>query len=503
MAVVLCALGGEPAHAQEPQPPPVSELFALRARYGVALRQGEQTDLGPGLAYSGLTPNDFAFALRYFGEGVIGAAASVQREGFALFTADRTPVTGGGLIRAGGGPAGRLVLGPLTVEALVGYQFAQLPAFGSSAAPAFAALVRHSALGAARISLDLPIGRGIRLEGRGEYPYPLAISTGTAEAASSGGFAAGGSIVVPLGSAGTLVYSLVGDYQYVTDQVAVGTSLTGAQTIQRAGVALELSWLSREPPPRVGSVRVRVVDADTGQPIPSPAVTVAVGGRELSVRPLPDGASFQVDDVEPGPAVARASAGGYLPAESGAAVVAGQQASIELKVKKEPPKVGALAITLVDKETGSPVANATVKVRGVEQQTGEDGTVTFGNLPPGLAPIEVAAADYHPVQEVGSVVAVKTSTVALQLVKSRRAIPATITGLVRSVTGRAVSAQLELPQAKVKTRTAANGSFTIRVPGGTYSVIISAPRFITQTKTVTVRDGDQAIFNVDLHPTSR
>jgi hypothetical protein len=40
----------------------------------------------------------------------------------------------------------------------------------------------------------------------------------------------------------------------------------------------------------------------------------------------------------------------------------------------------------------------------------------------------------------------------------------------------------------------------MRVPGGTYSVIISAKGFITQQKSVTVKDGDQAIFNVDLFP---
>lgn len=500
---MLCALAAEPAHAQEAQSPPISELFALRARYGVALRRGEQADVGPGLAYSGLTPNDFAFSLRYFGEGMIGGAATAQREGFALFTPDRTPVTGGGLLRGSVGPAGRLSLGPITLEALLGYQFAQLPAFGNSAAPEFTALSRHSALGAARLSVELPIGNGIRLEGRGEYPFPLIIPTGTTETATSSGFAAGGSIVVPLGTAGTVVYSVVADYQFVTDKVTVGTGLSGEQTIQRAGVALELAFLSREPPPKFGSVLVRAVDADTGQQLPSPTVKVVVGSRDYSTSRQADGASFQAVDVEPGQAVARAVAGGYLPAEAGVKVVAGQQAVIDLKVKKEPPKVGALAITLVDKESGSPVANATVKVRGVEQKTGDDGTVTFNDLQPGPAPIEVAAPEYRPVEEVGSVVVLKTSTVALQLVKAKRALPATITGLVRSTTGRAVSAQLEMPQAKVKTRTSGSGSFTIRVPGGTYNVIISASGYLTQTKTVTVRDGDQAIFNVDLHPSSR
>jgi hypothetical protein len=58
---------------------------------------------------------------------------------------------------------------------------------------------------------------------------------------------------------------------------------------------------------------------------------------------------------------------------------------------------------------------------------------------------------------------------------------------------------LEIPQAKIKTRATAEGAFTVRIPGGTYHVIISAPGFLSQTKTVTVRNGEQAIFNVDLH----
>ena len=73
--------------------------------------------------------------------------------------------------------------------------------------------------------------------------------------------------------------------------------------------------------------------------------------------------------------------------------------------------------------------------------------------------------------------------------------------LVRSTAGgRPVSAELEIPQAKIKTRADAKGAFSVTLPAGSYSVNISAPGYIAQTKNVTVRDGDQAIFNVDLHP---
>src|SRR5205823_8378071 len=110
--------------------------------------------LGPGLQYSGLTPNDFAGQARYWFSPLVGAGLSAQREGFALFTTDgtRSRVSGGGLLRISAGPAGRVLVGPITLEALVGYQLAQLPTFGNSAQPDtnFAAITRHSALGAAR-----------------------------------------------------------------------------------------------------------------------------------------------------------------------------------------------------------------------------------------------------------------------------------------------------------------------------------------------------------------
>ena len=107
-------------------------------------------------------------------------------------------------------------------------------------------------------------------------------------------------------------------------------------------------------------------------------------------------------------------------------------------------------------------------------------------------------------QEVASVVLGKVSQVPLQLMTSEKKIPATITGLVRSTRGgKAIAAQLEIPEAKIKTRASEKGAFAFKIVGGTYSVIISAPGYLSQSKSVTVKDGDQAIFNVDLHPESR
>ncbi|HYV47038.1 MAG TPA: carboxypeptidase regulatory-like domain-containing protein [Myxococcaceae bacterium] len=505
--VILLAMAA-PARAQE-EPAAPYEMASLRFRYGVSLRQGVQADLGPGLQYTGWTPNDFAGSGRYWFGPMIGAAVSAQREGFALFTTDgtRTRVSGGGLLRINAGPSGRLMLGPITLEALVGYQLAQLPTFGNSALPDtnFAAITRHSLLGAGRASVELP-ALGARLELHGEYPVPLVVSAPSGDPAKSSGLSGGAALIIPVGQSGTFVYSVVADYQYVQDAVALGPdnapTFTASQALQRAGVALQLDLLDHAPAPKFGTVLVRAVDADSGQPISTATVALSVAGRELQVRQGGAAGSFNAQDVPPGSAVAKVVAVGYLPAEAKATVIAGQEAVFELKVKKEPPKTGSLLVTLLDKVTKKPVAGATVKVRGVEKQTGDDGQVKFDGLLPGPAPVEAAVPDYHPVNEVASIVALKTAELPLPLVRSKAAILATITGLVRNSNGgRPVSAMLEIPEAKVKTRAVGTtGAFTFRIQGGTYSLIISAPGFITQTKTVTVKDGDQAIYNVDLHP---
>jgi hypothetical protein len=497
-----------PVMAQE-EPAAPYETASLRLRYGVALRQGVQADLGPGLQYAGWTPNDFAGSVRYWFGPMLGAGLSAQREGFALFTTDtgRSRVSGGGLLRINAGPSGRLLLGPITLEALLGYQLAQLPTFGNSALPDtnFAAISRHSALAAARASVEFPVF-GARLEVRGEYPLPLVVSAPTGDPAASKGLSGGAALIIPLGLSGAFQYAVVADYQYVQDEVALGPegspTFTAAQALQRAGLALQLDLLDHAPPPKFGTVLVRAVDAESGQPLPGATAALNVAGRDFQLRQGTAG-SFNGQDIPPGSAVAKVVAAGYLPAEAKATVVAGQESVFELKVKKEPPKTGSLVVTLLDKVSKQPVVGATVKVRGVEKQTGNDGQVVFDGLLPGPAPVEAAVPDYHAVNEIASIVALRKAELPLSLVKARAAILATITGLVRNRSGgKPVSALLEIPEAKVKTRAVGStGAFTFRIQGGTYSLIISAPGFITQTKTVTVKDGDQAIYNVDLSPT--
>ena len=89
----------------------------------------------------------------------------------------------------------------------------------------------------------------------------------------------------------------------------------------------------------------------------------------------------------------------------------------------------------------------------------------------------------------------------MTLVPEKKRVPATLSGQVRSARGgKPVVAQLEVRELKQTISADDAGAFSVQIPGGKYTVRISAPGFVTQTKSVTVRDGDQAIFNVDLAP---
>ncbi len=429
-AVLATALSvGALASAQQSPGAPVGEQGTLRLRFGLALRSGQQTDLGPGLTYSGITPNDAALTGAWWvGGGHFGLALAGQREGFALLGSAGERITGGSLWRAHLGPTARLPLGPVMLEGLVGYGLAQLPSFGdNSVTPAFSAATRHGPVFGARASVQLPFS--LRLEARGDYPLGLFAQDGSGAAAQTTGFSAGGALIWNGGSLGRVLWSVVADYQYVRDTLTVGSTVAGSQTLSRAGLGLEFALLERPPPP------------------PPPPVE-----------------------------------------------------QIVVPVVEAPPKVGALALVLVDQQTAAPVVGARIRLNGQEYRTGPGGNVTISDLPPGPVALQIDADTYRPLEEVASVVVARTATVPLQLVKVEQKVQATLTGVVRSRGGRPLAATLEIPQAKLRTTASRDGTFAVRITGGTYTVRISAPGYLSQQKTVTVRDGDQAIFNVDLYP---
>ena len=495
-ALVLLTLAPPPSARAEQ----VAEHVTLRLRYGVALRDGQQADVGPGLTYEGLTPNDLAAVGTGWVGPRLGAWAGVQREAFDLKEGSLR-ITGGSLLRASVGPRARALLGPVRAEVGAGYGYSQLPLFGSSEAPVLARGVRHAALVNGR--LLVPLFLGLKLEARGELPVALAVRDAAGAKAEAKGFSAGGALLVPLKSASKWDGTLVLDFQHVQDTVTLGDGTRSEQRLRRVGAALELAWRDAPPAPApppparvpAGALSVRVLDAETGAPLPG--AKVALGGVERVAD-----AQGQVEaEVPPGEVAARVSAEGYEAAEAKATVEDGGRAALEVRARRLPPPTGTLRVTVVNGQNGVPLPGVRVAVGAVEVRTDMMGQARVKDLPPGPVAVTVKSPGFRPAEEAAVVVAGQEAALSVPLASERKSGPATLTGQVRSTRGgKPLAATLLIPQAKVRTRTDAKGAFAVRVKGGTYRITISARGHLAQTKVVKLRDGEQAIFNVDLFP---
>ncbi|MDP1914895.1 MAG: carboxypeptidase regulatory-like domain-containing protein [Myxococcales bacterium] len=480
-----------------PTPKRPEELFELRLRYGIAYRRGAQTDAtGPGLSFDGLTPNDpgvEGWVWPLFA-GTLGFSAGVSREGFALFDrASNARVTGGGLFRAHGAATARFRLGPVRLEPVLGYSLIQVADFGDSTAPAFRAGTRHGLLLAARGLVDFG---PVTIEGRFAYPVPLAANDGAGARATSTGVQAGGGVRVALFRTGTALWGLMIDASYSNDQI-VG-AIDASQQHIRGGLSLDLQWKEEEKTTQLAALKVSVVfDADGA---PAPKARLAVQGAATSPS-LDETGTGRLDDLSPGTVTVRATLDGYDDAEASTTLSAGTEAPVVLRLKKQAPKLGSLIVTVIDKETGAALAGATVVINGASATTDSKGLARFAELAPGAITVELSAPGFTAKTEAATILAGLEATVNTALVSAKRRDPATVSGFVRSARGGApVKANLVIPQANIKAKADDSGSFVFRLVGGTYTVTISAKGFTTQTKQVTVKDGDQAIFNVDLQP---
>ena len=507
---LLPALAGTTARAQTDQlleeaPPKAKtlELFDVRARYGISFRTGGQADDGPGMSYDGVTPVDLSLSGNVYFIDYLGLTASFQSEGFALSEkTTNTEVTRGSIFRLNAGAVGRLPIGPVRIEPYVAYAFHTLPTFTDTAQPSFASVTRHGILLAARLKVQLG---PVDVTGKFELPLSLAVVDASSRFTNAQGLVAGGSVRVQVLRTGHLWWGLAADGEYLRDSVwgpTTGASVVSKQEVGRFGLSVDVKW--QDPPvepPKFGGVVVTVVDAETGAPLSGSEVSLEVAGTTLRLTPDAKGVAA-TSGLAPGTVVAKAALGGYLPAETSGEVKAGSRLPLALKLTKEAPKVGGLVVTVTRREANTPLPGASVALGDKTVVTDERGVAKFDGLNPGPQAIAVTLAGYQPGSEAGNVVAGKDSDIAVALVPEKEKVPATISGIVRSTEGgKRIAAQLSIPELKgLKVKAAADGTFSLKAPAGTYSITISAPGFVSQTKSVVVKDGDQAIFNVDLHP---
>ncbi|MBF5042864.1 hypothetical protein FGE12_10730 [Aggregicoccus sp. 17bor-14] len=495
--LAACAAGAGSAQAQVPQ-------AELRVRAGAALRSGGQQDAGPGLSYAGHTFDDLGLDAAAFVHPRLALRLSLQREAFSLVEG-ADAVTSGSLVRASLGPALRLGLGPLRAELGAGYELAQLPLFGDSRTPQLARAVRHAALLGARLQLPLP--HGLQAELRGALPVTLAAHEAGGGAASASGFSAGAALLVPVAQRGRWSGALVLDAQHVRDAVASGDgSAHSTQRLTRLGLALQVA-LSEKVAPRSGALRLSVSDARTGLPLRYVPVALTSVGHEQGLRSSDGRGLLTAEGLAPGELWARLEVPGYLPAEARVQVVAGALTRLELLAQPtpySPPPTGTLRVRVTDATSGEPLAGARVQLGEDALESDGDGTVSAPWLTPGPVAVRVSHSQYRDGEEAVVVVAGSETQLPVALTPLRKRTPALLSGQVRSAgLGRPLLAVLEIPRLGLRTITNAGGVFSVHLPPGTWRVVISAGEHLAQTKLVSVQDGEQAIFNVDLFPAHR
>ncbi|MBI5547182.1 MAG: carboxypeptidase regulatory-like domain-containing protein [Deltaproteobacteria bacterium] len=480
----------------------------LDVGYGLSFRNDTQSVGLVDVSADGMTPSHLkADGAVWFGDLPVGLAATFGWERFALAGKDllgqEVQLNAIGL-SAGGGLAGRLDLAGWALEGDVGYLFGRLPIVDATSPGLKSGSVSsHGPMLAVRFgrpsgSWFLP---DVHAAG---IPYAFA----STPSGSGNGWRLDAGVGLGLGGLplGGLEWSAVLGYDYSLTKVD-GDGGKFDQGAHRASLALRVTVPGAPkpiedpaPPTGPGRIRGRLLDGD-GRPVPLHPVQV-VGANAVQTD---ESGAFLVGEAGPGLVSLRALAPGMKPVEQRVEVPPGTEVAVELRLVR-PTGPGVIRGVVFDKPTDParrhPVPGAVVEAAGFAPATADaGGAFVLEKVGPGLVPVKISAKGFVTGEEVVSVPAEAEARVELAIAAEAAKPLASLRGLVRTVSGKPLQAKLTVPEAKVSARTTSHGEFKIDVPGGKYKVRVEAAGFVTQVKSVEVADGDQAIFNIDMHPT--
>lgn len=240
------------------------------------------------------------------------------------------------------------------------------------------------------------------------------------------------------------------------------------------------------------------------------AVTLANGSAASGAMVTLDGVAPEAVDakgervmtVTPGAHELKVTLTGYRVATSSVNASKGVEtrAVVELQPLTGPGKLSGVVIAASSK---NPVGGANVSVGENSTQTDEKGAYTFAAVGPGPVKVRVEAQGFNQADEVAQVPPEGEATLDVTLEALGKGSPATVRGLIRSRTGEAVKANVVIKGVNKKVPVNAEGRFVVTIPGGDYFFVISAPGYVSQTKKVTLADGDQAIFHCELQKVTK
>jgi hypothetical protein len=262
-----------------------------------------------------------------------------------------------------------------------------------------------------------------------------------------------------------------------------------------AGVEVSLVPPRPPPPPLIPPtaflVRVRLPDGR-----PAADAIVRIDGTEAGRT---DATGELRAEVKGGAHEVTASLKGFTDASASGSANDGETTPLELALT---PLTGPGTIVgRVQTEDEKAVPNVTVAgPAGVKVTTDDAGAFTLPKVGPGIVALQLTAPGFVKKEELVQVPPGGQASVTVTLVPSTEPLKAVLRGSIRSTTGRPVTAAVRIANSKVKVKVGADGRFEVQLDAGTYSLTISAPGHMPQTKSVTLAPGDQAIFQVDLQP---
>lgn len=168
-----------------------------------------------------------------------------------------------------------------------------------------------------------------------------------------------------------------------------------------------------------------------------------------------------------------------------------------------PPPATSVELELLD-DRGQPLARADVVVTQLDGDLplieNEPGHYRLEAARPGRMHLRIKAEGFQPVERDIDVGVGK----ALRLdVRVEQALPAgQVRGLVRSIRGKPLLANIQLEPGGAQTKTDSEGFFQIDVPPGEYEVLIEAPGYDMQRRKAKVDQHGVVIVNADLLPRS-
>ncbi|HYV44969.1 MAG TPA: carboxypeptidase regulatory-like domain-containing protein [Myxococcaceae bacterium] len=504
------AWAGDPAASLEGQ-------TRLDLDVTLANRDSTQQGLGTTLKYAGVaTPAYLRLAATHFIHPVLGVSADV---GVDLFGVNGDGFRGyipneleSAFTIAGGVVARVRPVDALSVEGQAGYLFAQLatlavggprddviPANVSFSGPHLGVQLRYDfdlfgPLTAQAGTRWIPLGLGVSVPGGSNQvaPWQLQVNAGLSYRALS---------------FGPMQVAFGAGYEYAVAAASTTSSRNYilVQRSHRFGLTVrtwlvppaDMKGLDRSLPSGPGRIHGLVVREGNA---PIPGAKVEVPGKDPVLTGV-DG-SFALEKVPPGPLEMTVTAAGFKARAESVNVAPGGELklTVTLQAPTGPGRIRGTAFAAAAQQGGakSPLADVTIEGPRGAVRAGADGTFTLDAVGPGPVQVKATLKGYKPAEEVVSVPPEGEAAVELTLVKESAKVLASMRGQVRTLRGKPVSALLKIPEAQISTRTGPDGRFTVRLPGGKYTVVFEAPGYVRQTKTVEVADGDQAIFYVDL-----